>query len=72
MTTESASDVLQNLGSKLTNQKKASFLRGPQLFATLSSFIKFCCKTIVCILKRHWSVKQKGRYPLFSINVVFG
>ena len=28
---------------------------------------KFCCKTIVCILTGHWSVNQKGRFPLFSI-----
>ena len=34
--------------------------------------VKFYCRTIVCMLQHDWSVYEKGRHPLFSINVLIG
>ena len=39
MSTQTALDVLQNLGTKVTDKnKRVCFLRGRQLFATFTSF----------------------------------
>ena len=41
------------------------FPRGPHFVG-----VKFCCRTIVCMLQRDWSVYEKGNWPTSSSRTV--
>ena len=64
--------LIADLGSKPTNQNKGKFPERSVPFLQRCRIFKFCCKTIVCILTCHWSINQKSRFLLFSINFVIG
>ena len=53
-------------------ENSTTLQKGADLSGNMPLFLLVSFDPIVCILKRHWSVNQKGRFPLFSINFVIG